>query len=110
VVDLKQVIDCGDNYPSLTVEMTEDRCYIILDKMVEFSGTIIMPELHSEQSRKATVMAVGPEVNEYAVGDRVIVPYIIGHKLHLVEHGIGTGKEETRHRIVRQGEILFKVH
>ena len=109
VNELKQTIKCS-GYPDLKVEMTEDRVYIILEEMKELSGVIFMPDKHSEQSRKAVVMAVGPECNIYEVGDLVMVPFIVGHKLHLVEHGIGIGREETRHRIVRQGEILFKVH
>ncbi len=95
--------------------MIEDHALIVCDEMAEKEGMIILPENHSERSRIATVIAIGPGTLNgkgelvppiLKVGDRVIIKWHVGDHLHLPGKTMDiNGKEEKideiRFRIIR---------
>lgn len=83
------------------------KVYVRLGRVEEkkTDGGIILPGKHSEQSRIGEVMAVGNEVSDYSVGDKVLVQYHSGVAIHLVAIGI----LDDTHRIYNEAEILTKV-
>lgn len=81
-----------------------DRIYLVMDEFVEKIGSIFVSETHSERSRTGTVKAVGEDVKSLKVGDRVLISFYTGIKLHTPE----TYSHEDLHRIVREGEVLMK--
>jgi len=52
------------------------RVYIVLDRVEEGKvGGVYLPDKHSEQSRIGVVKAVGEDVEDYKVGDKVLIQY-----------------------------------
>jgi len=82
-----------------------NRVYLFADKHKEQTGTIFLPERHSERSRVATVMGVGNEVTKWKKGDRVLISWYVGVIIAI----IGMDFEADRHRMVTEDEILGKV-
>jgi len=91
--------------------MFDDRLFVILDEVQEKKiGSIIVPDNHSERSRTGIVMDVGPGVKDYEAGDKVLVSWYTGTRVHLDgETMFGKSVQEDSFRVVREGEILGKV-
>ena len=89
----------------LTIEPKGNRMYILLDEFQEQVGQIYMPQKHSEQDRFATVIACGDEVTMYEEGDRILVSYYAGNRIHLIKYNI----TDDRHRIISEEEVKAKV-
>jgi len=84
------------------------RMYIILDEFQDEVNGVKLPQTHGEQSRFATVVGIGEEVIEggkFKVGDRVIVSYGAGIRVHLIKYNIMT----DTHRIISQEEVMGMV-
>jgi co-chaperonin GroES (HSP10) len=87
-----------------------NRLLIQCDDMKEQVGRIIMPNQHSERSRTAQVIAVGDRVENYMVGDKVLISWHIGTHIHLPGQELfGITVDEDKTRIVRDEEILMKL-
>jgi len=82
------------------------RCYVILDQFQESVGGVLMPELHSEQSRIGTVIAVGDGVTYYQPGDRIITQFHLGVKLHLLSYYV----TDEKFRVLHEDEILGTIY
>ena len=67
-------------------------------------GVIEMPGAFQQRTEKATVMAVGNEVKNYKVGDKILISYNAGTHLQLPE----IYKEQAQHRIIIEHNILCK--
>ena len=94
----------------MEVTLFDDRVLLVFDGLKDRYGKIILPNAHSERTRKATVKIVGPDVKNYAPGDRVVMSWYTGITLHLDgETLFGEDIDEERYRIVREGEILMKI-
>ncbi len=78
------------------------RYYVILDEFQSSVGGVLMPELHSEQSRIGTVISRGIGCTYYEPGDKVIIQFHIGVKLHLLAFYI----TDEKFRVVHEDEIL----
>lgn len=65
-------------------------------------GSLYIPDKHSEPSRIADVMAVGPDVKYYLTGDRVVVGYWSGIVVEFPEFKVSGDCL----RVVREAEIL----
>jgi co-chaperonin GroES (HSP10) len=86
------------------------RLLILCDEMAEKVGRIFVADKHSERSRTATVVAVGDEVKNYQVGDKVLLSWYTGVHLHLIDKELfGIPVDEDKHRLVMEGEILGKL-
>lgn len=92
----------------MKLKMFEDRLFVILDEVQEKKiGSIIVPDNHSERSRTGIVMDVGPGVKDYNAGDKVLVSWYTGTRVHLDgETMFGKPVQEDSFRVVREGEIL----
>ena len=83
------------------------RLYVEFDPVEEkkLASGIIMPDKHREPTRIGTVIAIGPDVDQYEVGDRVMAAYIAGTDIYYPDEGF---VKET-HRIISQENLLCKV-
>lgn len=104
----------------LDLKVYGDRVVIVLDELAEYTvykdpttGKVFRisnADEHSERTRFATVKAVGdnPETNQrFHPGDRVIVSWHCGVRIHLLDKTIyGKVWPEDLLRIVRDEEIL----
>lgn len=84
-----------------------DRIYIILDDFQEKVGVLELPKKHTEQSRFATIKACGEDVEKsrFKVGDRILIGYGSGMRVHLIKYGI----TDDTHRIITSEEIWAKI-
>jgi hypothetical protein len=99
--------------------LKRDKIFVILDPMVKEHEVIgpagkpvklALPPDHSERTRIGTIAEVGPDVQDYRVGDRVLVGTWSGVRLHLVGMVMyGEAVDEDRFRVVREDEILAAV-
>jgi hypothetical protein len=107
---------------SIVLTTYGDRLLVVLDQFVDTivhkdeSGrefTLKAPETHSERTRGATIMAVGddPYTRErYSVGERILVSWHCGTRLHLLDKIIwGRTWPEDLLRVIRVEEILVKM-
>jgi len=84
------------------------RLYVTLDPVAEkMVGSLHIPALHSELTRIGTVQAIGGDVTQYAVGDKVLVTYNVGRAISTVVDGFTPANDI--HRIVCEEEILAKI-
>lgn len=109
-----------DKVEDLDLRVYGDRLVVILDELAEYTvykdpttGKVFRisnAEEHSERTRFATIKAVGddPETaSRFKVGDRVIVSWHGGTRLHLLDKTIyGRVWPEDLLRIFRSEEIL----
>lgn len=95
----------------MKIKLFDDRLFAILGEVQEKKiGSIIIPGSHSERSRIGVVMEVGPEVKNYAVGDRILVSWYSGTRIHLDGDELyGKPVVEDAFRVLREAEILGKV-
>lgn len=89
----------------LNITPLGDRLYVVMDDFTQKIGSLIVPETHSERSRIGTVASVGDDVRNLKPGDRILISFYTGIKLHLPEFY----SHEDLHRIVREGEVLAKI-
>ena len=93
----------------MTIHPLGDRVLLQLDPVEEKKiKSIILPGKHSEPIRLATVMAVGPQVTNFLVGERVLISYMAGLVIDNPELNDQDSLWDTR-RIVTEGEIPAKV-
>jgi co-chaperonin GroES (HSP10) len=94
---------------NIEIRPTADKIYVVLDPVEEKKvGSLIVPRLHSETVRLATIRAIGPDVDpeRVRVGGRVVVTYMCGVVLDFF--ALGNNVVDT-HRIVSEAEILCYV-
>jgi co-chaperonin GroES (HSP10) len=89
------------------------RIYAILDAVEEKKiGSIIIADKTGAQSRIGTVKAIGKDVEDLKVGDRILVSYATGVVIDLPElyrHCGEKGGGQDIHRIYCPQEILTTV-
>jgi len=94
----------------MTLKVFKDRIYVVLEEMVTTVRGIAIADNHSERSRIGVVKQVGPEVENVAPGDRVLLSVYAGVRIHLIGHEIdGLPINEDRHRVIREEEILCQI-
>jgi co-chaperonin GroES (HSP10) len=92
----------------LKIQPMGTRLYVILDAVSEKQvGSIILPGKHVELTRLGTVQAIGSEVTNYKVGDRVMMGFQAGRVINPVTQGFNPADET--HRIVAEEEIYALV-
>lgn len=73
-------------------------------------GSIILPESHREGTRVATIVDASPGSESYKIGDKVLLGWFSGKRIHLPGRTLyGRKVDEERHRIVYENEIYAKV-
>lgn len=88
-----------------------NRIYVVLDRIEEkkssgeFGSSIDLPDLHSEETREGTVLAIGRKVLDYKPGDRIAVMWAAGVDLHMISKGM----LDDTHRIIAAENILCKL-
>ena len=90
-----EIIPCGNNL------------YVKLNKVGELktAGGVIIPDMHSEESRIGKVIAKGDKVRNFEVGDTILVEWVIGMCIHLVAEGV----QDDTHRIISESQIACKI-
>ena len=84
------------------------RVLVKLNKIesMKTKGGVILPEMHSEESRLGTILALGDEVDEkFKVGDQILIAFFSGTVLHFP----GEGMTNDTIRMITQSEIMAKV-
>jgi co-chaperonin GroES (HSP10) len=94
----------------MNLEVMGERIFLVFDQMVDRVGRVIMPDKHSERTRTAEIRAIGDKVTFYKPGDKVLLSWYTGIRLHLEGQEInGEPVDEDRFRVVKQEEILAKI-
>lgn len=95
----------------MRLSLKDDRMFIILNKVEEKKiGRIVIPDQHSERSRIGVVMGCGPDVTKYMIGDKVLISWYTGTRIHLDGAELyGQPVDEDSFRIMRECEILSQV-
>lgn len=95
----------------MRLELFGKRILILCDQIAERKvGSIILADKHAERSRTAIVLAVGGDVKNYIVGDKVLLSWYTGVHLHVLgETLFGQEVDEDRHRLVNEDELLGKI-
>ena len=89
----------------MIIRPREERLYVVLDPVKERKfKEIVVPGLHREKVRTATVKEVGPEVKDIKVGDRVLLHFMAGIWLDLFEEDMPQSNDT--HRIVTASEVI----
>ena len=86
----------------------EKNLYLVLEKVEEKRvGNVLLPDMHSEQCRIATIMDIGDDVPSglFKVGERVLIHFFAGTVIHIVESLV----LDDTHRIVNYQEVLAKI-
>lgn len=86
--------------------------YVILDKVEEKTteGGILLPDMHSEETREGTIIAVGDRVNAerkkeeklIEVGQRILVQFYAGVSIHSVTKNI----LDDTHRLITESNVM----
>jgi co-chaperonin GroES (HSP10) len=79
--------------------------YIYILPRIEKLGLIEMPQQHREYTERAMIIAVGKDVEELEVGDKILIPYHEGTHIQIAE----TYTESSIHRIIAEYNILTKI-
>ena len=83
-----------------------NRVYIVLNRVEGNKvGEVYLPDKHSEESRIGEIMAIGADVIDHKVGDKVLVQFYAGVTIHLIAEGI----TDDTHRILNASNILATV-
>jgi co-chaperonin GroES (HSP10) len=94
----------------MDIEVFGNRLFVVFDDLKKSVGRIELPGDHSERTRKATVYKVGGLSRDYKIGDRILLSWYSGVRIHrLGESILGLDIEEDRFRVVREEEILAKI-
>lgn len=95
----------------MKLSLKEDRLFVVLEKVGEKKvHGIIIPDEHSERSRMGIVKEIGPDVKSYGVGDKVLVSWYSGTRLHLDGETLyGEPVDEDSFRVLRECEILAQI-
>jgi co-chaperonin GroES (HSP10) len=101
----------------LKFKVLGDNVLVRCDDFVEKTASgLIIPKTHGERSRTATVFGVGPDVKECKVGDKVLVSWTAGARIHRVDDVIVVPElnieepiSEDFHRIMREYEVVSKI-
>lgn len=84
--------------------------YVILDDFQTSIAGVELSDKHAEQTRMATVVGVGEPIDDYTKcrykkGDRVMIEFQSGTKLHLLSYCV----MDEKFRVVFEEEILGKI-
>lgn len=82
-----------------------NNAYIYVLEHSSAIGVIQMPAQHAQRTEEAYVIAVGKDVEELEIGDKILISYNAGTHIQLSE----TYSKEPRHRIIIEHNILTKV-
>ena len=95
----------------MRLSLRDDRLFVILNKVEgKKIGSIFVPDNHDERSRIGTVMEIGPGVEGYEVGDKILMSWHTGTRIHLPgETMYGEAIDEESFRVCRECEILGQV-
>lgn len=69
------------------------------------AGGIVLPDLHHEEFRIGFILAKGKEVDDFEVGDKILVGWVFGESIHLPDKDI---LDDTL-RVGTQSEIWAKL-
>lgn len=87
-----------------------NKLVVLLDRVEEKKvGSIILPDMHSENSRLAMVLSIGSEVKDYKPGEVVLVNFFAGKVLDVVTVSTLIKKQDDTLRVVSEEEILVGV-
>ena len=88
----------------------DQKLIVLLDRVEEKKvGGIYLPDMHSENSRLARVLAIGPEVTSYKPGERVLINFFAGKVLDVVTVSTLIKKQDDTLRVVTEAEVLVGV-
>jgi co-chaperonin GroES (HSP10) len=93
----------------MKLKLRGNRLLVVLDKVEsrEIKPGLFISDKHSERTRVATIKEIGPEVKDFEVGQRVLVSWFTGTRLHLIGQELyGETVDEDRWRVIRDGEII----
>ena len=95
----------------MRLSLRDDRLFVILNKVeAKKIGSLYVPDNHDERSRIGEVKEVGPGVMGYQAGDKVLVSWYTGTRIHLPgETMYGEPIDEDSFRVLRECEILGQV-
>ena len=83
---------------------------VLLDRVEEKKiGGIYLPDMHSENSRLARVLSIGPEVVDYKPGEMVLINFFAGKVLDVVTISTLIKKQDDTLRVVTEAEVLVGV-
>ena len=105
---------------AIDLKVYGDRLLITLDPLVteyrikdpETGRELVwyLPEVHSERTRIATIRAVGDNTPNFKVGDKIIVSWSCGNRLHLIDKTVfGQIWDEDLLRVIRTEEVVAAV-
>ncbi len=88
----------------MNIRPLKDKIFVILEAVKEgkTAGGIILPDMHSEQSRIGTVQRVGEKVTMVNPGDKVYIMFYAGVAVHNPLEGI----LKDTHRFITEDEVL----
>ena len=87
------------------IEPLRNNVYIYILPRIKKLGLIEMPEQHKEYTETAMVIAIGKDVEELEVGDKILIPYHEGTHLQVSE----TYTKSSLHRIIVEHNVTTKV-
>jgi len=94
-----------DIIPLSFITPVRNNLYVTVEDKADKISTIILPENARMRSQVAIVRAVGPEIKDYKIGDKILITFHAGIHLQLPD----TYSVEDKHRIISDHEILAKV-
>ena len=90
----------------LRVIPRDKNIYVQLAERDAHFGKVMMPTNAAQLTRFAKVMAIGPGVTKWKVGEVVAVAYITGTELYAPAFGFYS---QDTHKILPEDGVLFKV-
>lgn len=95
----------------MKLSLKDDRVFAIFEKVGEKKiGGLYVPDNHAERSRVGIIKDIGPEVKEYKVGDKILISWYSGTRIHLDGDKLyGEPVDEDSFRVLRECEILAQI-
>ena len=90
----------------LKVIPRDKNIYVQLADRDSLFGRLILPTNQAQLTRFGRVMAIGPNVKKWKVGDIVAVAYVTGTELYAPAFGF---YNPDSHKILPEDGVLFKV-
>jgi len=90
-----------------TIKPVGKKVFVELNPIEEkkTKGGVILPALHHEEFRIGFILAKGKEVNDFEVGDKILVGWVFGESIHFPDQHI---LDDTL-RVGTQSEIWAKI-
>ena len=90
----------------MRIEMLGSNILVRLDAVKEeMKGKIVLPGLHAVPTRIGKILGVGPKVDGFKVGERILVNYYNGVEMEIPRYGI----YGDMLRVVTDREILGRI-